>query len=110
MITKLRRYFKRTKSNWLWFLLGLVGGWLVSPSVLSSLVNFASRLPQEVLGVAIVVIAVFAVCISVYAAIVSNDLNRHKRYLKQYAPDLNIDQKEEFDEGFRDAVRDEEKP
>lgn len=108
MITKLRRYFKRTNSKWLWFLVGLAGGWLVSPAVFSSLVHFASQFPQNVLGVAIVVIVIITIFISVYAAIVANDLNRHKRYLKQYAPDLNIDEQEEFDEGLADALHDQE--
>lgn len=103
MISRLRRWLSRTKSQLAWFAIGLGAGWL-SPAVFEWMVAQFAQIPHPILT-AILLASIFLLGVSgIWIALLRNDLGRHKKHLREQAPGFDIDAQEEFDKGWDDAI------
>lgn len=105
MVSILRRWLSKTKSQLAWFVVGLGAGWFVSPDVFEWIVAQLSQLPRSILAVLLLASFFLIAGLGIWVLLLSNDLKRHKKHLREQASEFDIDNQEEFDKGWDDAIK-----
>jgi len=105
VISRLRRWLSKTKSQLAWFVIGLGAGWLASPDVFEWMVAQFSQIPHPILAALLLASLFLLAVLGIWILLLRNDLGRHKKHLREQAPGFDIDDQEEFAKGWDDAIK-----
>jgi hypothetical protein len=105
-ISKLRKHIARNRKTYTVSLIFFLVGLIVTVQTFFQVAGLFDIFSPQTKN--IIILSLFSVSILLLIAylLLKNNLERHKKYLKQYAPPaFNIDDQEEYDEAWDEAAK-----
>ena len=99
-ISQTRRYLSKHKKGWATFFLGWAVGLILTPSFFYATATLFDNLSRLTLNILCLLFLIALFVTIPWIILLKSDLRRYKKYLKQEAPNLNIDSQEEHDEAW----------
>jgi FtsH-binding integral membrane protein len=109
-ISHLRRHLSKHSKTYFISIIGLIAGMIISSATIDAIANLFGMISiKNLYRLCVLLLLVVFVTIA-WIVLLKNDIKRHKKYLKQYAPpNFDIDSNEEYDEAWNEATRDDKK-
>ena len=107
-ISMLGRYFHASRREWVFLLLGAIIGWCVPPAC-NTTIALLTTLPNKVLGILCFLLMTLFLLSAICLISLYDKLRYRTRRLKEFNPNVNINEEQEFGEAFDEATREDER-
>lgn len=109
-MSHLRRHLSKHSRTYIVSIVGLIAGMIFSFANIDAIANLFGMISIENLYRLCVLLLLVVFVTIAWIVLLKDDIKRHKKYLKQYAPpNFDIDSNEEYDEAWDEATRDDKK-
>jgi hypothetical protein len=105
-MSHLRRHLSKHSRRYIVSIVGLIAGMIFSFANIDTIANLFGMISiKNLYRLCVLLLLVVFVTIA-WIVLLKDDIKRHKKYLKQYAPpNFDIDSNEEYDEAWDEATR-----
>jgi len=109
-MSHLRRHLSKYSKTYIVSIVGLIAGMIFAFANIDAIANLFGMISVENLYRLCVLLLLVVLVTIAWIVLLKDDIKRHKKYLKQYAPpNFDIDSNEEYDKAWDKATRDDKK-